>query len=248
MRQLKITTPDHVVFHRPVAGLSTRAAAWFLDQGLLAVVKVGLLVVCSWFGSLGLGVLLPLILLLDGAYFSYFEWRRQGQTPGKRALRLRVATVTGARLTGYEAVLRNVLRLVDNLPVLMLAGGVVAFFDPLGRRLGDLAAGTVVIREKANGTAPPAVEKTRPNTLQENAACRRRILARATRDDRDIAFDLMWRRDALRPESREELFALVAAAFRQRFSLPENDALSDEQLVLDVALILADREDERRSG
>lgn len=244
MRQLKITTPDQVVFRLTAAGLSTRAAAWLFDQAILLALKGGVVyVAASVAGGFGLGLAVPLLMLLDTAYFLYFEWKQAGQTPGKKHFNLRVATIAGARLSFQDVLLRNILRIVDSLPMFMLTGGVCAFLNPLGRRLGDLAAGTMVVREKVGALTLPPVDRDRPNSFRDDPGCRRRILARASKEDRDLAIELMWRRDELRPEAREALFAMLSEKFRERFNLPEDDSLSDEQAVMDVALLLAERDE-----
>lgn len=242
MRQLEITTSDQVTFHLVAAGLPTRTAAWLVDQAFLTVIRLALLLVLSAIGMAMDRMGVTLIMVLDLIYFTYYEWLHEGRTPGKQRFRLRVVSSDGARLTPQAVVVRNIVRLLDLLPLMMLTGGIAAFFDPLGRRLGDLAAGTMVIRERAAAFSLPPADRDRPNTFQENPGCRRRILSRANRDDRDLAVELMWRREELDPEARRELFRRLAGEFTRRFSLPEEAGLSDEQIVLDVALILMERD------
>lgn len=243
VRQLEIVTPDQVVFHLTAAGLATRAYAWFLDQAILLGLKIAAVVAVAFMGSFIFAVIVPLLLFLDSAYYLLFEWSRNGQTPGKKIAGIRVVAVSGARLSFQDVLLRNIVRIADGLPVFMVAGGVCAFLDPLGRRLGDLAAGTMVVHERGDAFTPPPVDRERPNSYRDNAGCRRRILARAGKEDRDLALELMWRREELRPEVREQLFGVLAADFRECFSLPDDVTLSDEQTVMDVALLLAERDD-----
>lgn len=238
MRQLKITTAGQAVFHLRAAGLATRAAAWLCDQAILLAVRLAALYAFAQAGAAGVKYILPLFVLLELAYYLYFEQTGNGQTPGKRRFRLRVVRSDGDRLDFQAVLLRNVVRIVDTMPLLMVAGGLCSWLEPLGRRLGDLAAGTMVVRERDSGFVLPPADRDRPNTFQETPALRRRILARASREERDLAIDLMWRRDGLRPETREELFRLLADMFRRRFSLPEDDSLSDEQMVMGVAMVL----------
>lgn len=242
MRQLEITTSDQVTFHLVAAGLGTRAAAWLVDQALLILIRIAMLVALSLTPILNVEVVVPLFLMLDLLYFTWYEWKMNGQTPGKSRYRLRVVSIDGGSLSFQAVFIRNVVRMLDSLPQLMLVGGATAWFDPLGRRLGDLAAGTMVVREGAGSFSPPPADRDRPNTFHEDPACRRRIMARATREDRDLAVELMWRRDALEPGARHELFHHLAGDFLSRFSLPEVAGLSEEQIVMDVALILADRD------
>src|SRR6185503_8817620 len=81
-------------------------------------------------------------------YAILLEWRWRGQTVGKRLLRLRVIDAHGLQLRFAQIVLRNLIRLVDMLPLLYLVGGLTALLTRTGQRLGDLAANTVVIRER----------------------------------------------------------------------------------------------------
>src|SRR5690606_11178266 len=97
----------------------------------------------------GLAVSLFLIIgfLIDFGYFTVLEIRWRGQTIGKRMFRIRVTSSEGLRLSGNDVLLRNLLRAIDTLPYFMTLGALVASIDPYRRRLGDLAAGTVVIRD-----------------------------------------------------------------------------------------------------
>jgi uncharacterized RDD family membrane protein YckC len=85
-------------------------------------------------------------LLFFGYYF-FFEWLWDGQTPGKRYYGLRVKMTNGLPLTFWPAFIRNVVRLVDFLPLLYGFGTVVAISNSLSQRAGDFAAGTIVVRE-----------------------------------------------------------------------------------------------------
>jgi len=144
------------------AGLGSRFGAAILDFLVLLAITVvvaipfGLLAGAFWltFGTPGLSwfsqVLWgPFTFLLFGlwiVYFSYFE-STTGQTPGKRALGLRVISTATARPPDLgHALVRNVLRIVDWLPGLYLVGFVVALVTPQKQRLGDLLADTVVVR------------------------------------------------------------------------------------------------------
>jgi hypothetical protein len=114
--------------------------------------------------------------------------------------------------------------------------------DQWHRRLGDLGADTIIIRDTRR-SLPQALagEKTRVNTFQTNAALRNRILTRITREERDLIMDLALRRDQIEPAIREQLFSQAATHFRARFALPEDlDYLSDEQTVLNLALVIQD--------
>jgi uncharacterized RDD family membrane protein YckC len=241
--KVEITTPEQVVFRYEAAGLVSRALAWLLDYTIIFAGYLAIILIFAGLGStVGSIFILLGIFVLDFSYFAFFEIRASGQTPGKRIFSLRVISAQGQRLRFADAMIRNLLRPIDVLPLMMVVGGTVAFFDRQHRRLGDMAAETVVIRESRR-LLPQALvaAKTRVNTFQANRAIQQRIMTRITRDERDLVLDLALRRDHLDAATRETIFAEAAAYFRERFALPEDlQHLSDEQTVINLALVIQD--------
>lgn len=245
MVRYRIITPEQVSFHYEVAGLATRGMANILDQIFLVLFVILLAMPAESLkpilGSNLVDALMILsVFIVQFGYFAYFEISRQGQSPGKRIFGLRVISATGGRLTLADVLMRNILRTIDFLPLVYGVGMIVAFFDPYRRRLGDIAADTIVVRD-ARATLPSfeASVRARANTFQSDPVIRQRILARINRDERDLVWDLMLRRDELEPNVRDELFARAAEHFRARYALREDlDYLSDEQTVLNIALVL----------
>jgi uncharacterized RDD family membrane protein YckC len=153
-----IETPEHIVFQHRVAGPARRAVAHLIDLLLcyLAVVLLSALVLVVALGmgsasaamldalSLGVGLILVLLFLAQWVWFFAWEGTR-GDTPGKRALGLRVVTVTGRPIGYTHAALRNVLRAADLLPTGYLAGVAAMALSPRFQRIGDLVAGTLVV-------------------------------------------------------------------------------------------------------
>lgn len=239
---LAITTPELVTFHYETAGLASRALGNLTDMAIVFVLKIVALVALSQIWALGLALTLVSWLLLDLGYFTYYEWKWSGQTPGKRMFNIHVATMSGAKLRLEDLLLRNLLRPIDMLPLVMAVGGVAAFLDPYRRRLGDLAAGTVVVR-KGRRELPAAVAggSDRENVFWSDGAIRGRILARVTKEERDLLMELMLRRDQIDPLPRQDLFRRAADYFRKRYGLPlDVEHLSDEQVVLNIALVIRD--------
>lgn len=236
-----IATPEQVTFFRRPAELPTRAIAWLLDQLAIMGLRIAAATVLFSIGEIGFGLWLVVLLLLDFGYFTLLEWRWAGQTPGKRAMKLRVVSATGARLNAGDLLLRNLLRPIDSLPFTMALGGTVAWIDPYRRRLGDLLAGTLVVRD-VKSELPVALfdNDSRVNSFEADTAVRARILARVDRDERDLLMDLAQRRDQLDPEARAAVFAEARAYFDERLALPDADHLSDEQAVLNLALVVRD--------
>jgi uncharacterized RDD family membrane protein YckC len=142
-----------VVLGYEVAGAGTRLLAQVIDMGVLLLVYI--------IGSIALNALTftsevvaitAAILFLAVLPFAYFlvPEARSGATIGKRALGIRVVTDLGAPIGWRESSIRNLLRLIDFLPAFYLLGGIVAIASPRGKRLGDMAAGTVTVHVSAD--------------------------------------------------------------------------------------------------
>jgi len=151
--ELIVPTPERVSFDYQVAGLGTRAIAQVLDllilTGLLIAVFFGGIAVGSFFNN---SVAFDLIEILGSfvivfGYFWLSEAIWSGQTIGKKAFRLRAVGDRGEPLTFMQAGIRNVVRIVDFLPYGYGVGLVVMFINGKGKRLGDLAAGTLVVKD-----------------------------------------------------------------------------------------------------
>lgn len=190
-RHLAVETPEHVVLDYEVAGLGSRAAAALVDQALvlLLLAAVRMLAMLGARAGLTPGSLGPAVLLLVGfgiwyGYFIFFEALRQGQTPGKRLVGLRVVMATGHAVTTGAAVVRNLLRTADFLPPPYLLGAALVALHPRSRRLGDLVAGTVVVRDRPQDAPSPraavsaAVELTAPLLTDEEYALVQQAMAR----------------------------------------------------------------------
>lgn len=118
-----------------------------------------------------IALLIIVLFLLFTGYFIFFEWLWNGQTPGKRLMKLRVIREDGRPLTLWEAVARNLLRLFDTFPGFILPvysiGLITIFMSRRDQRLGDLFAGTVVVRERADEA--PTFTETFSNPLSDAA-------------------------------------------------------------------------------
>jgi uncharacterized membrane protein SpoIIM required for sporulation/uncharacterized RDD family membrane protein YckC len=167
-RVLDIETPEHVAIGYALADLGSRFVALLLDTLILIVTLAALWIVpawiTSWIGAVppalagwGLGVMTLLSFAVTWGYFIYFEAFRDGQTPGKRRVGIRVVHEGGYPLTVRGAAVRNLIRLVDIQPIpACLVGGVAMLLHPRTQRLGDMAAATVVVRERAITALPEA--------------------------------------------------------------------------------------------
>lgn len=158
---LQIDTPENVVFGYQIAGLGSRFLACFVDTLLISALLLFVNFALAAFLRLtdlatgsdnAVAWLVALFGLLSFAifwgYYIFFETLWNGQTPGKRRNGLRVIRRNGTPVTAGEVVIRNLVRIIDLLPAFYGVGIVAMFIDGQSRRLGDLAAGTLVVRDR----------------------------------------------------------------------------------------------------
>lgn len=150
-----VATPEGCVLELRIAGPVTRARAWLFDFLLRLVGWFALAMLAGVSGSLGWGVFLVGTFLLEWFYPILFEVYMGGQTPGKKACELMVVHDDGRPVGWHGAFIRNTVRFVDFLPVLYGTGYVASLLNADGKRLGDLAAGTVVIHVDRRTALPP---------------------------------------------------------------------------------------------
>jgi uncharacterized RDD family membrane protein YckC len=165
--RIQISTPDHVSLEFELAGPGSRFSAYVIDfifnvLLILAVIFIaylggGLIALRSLARASGgntsvswiLAVVVLVVFLINWGYYVFFEGLRQGSTPGKKRMGIRVIRQDGLPIGLREAALRNLVRAADMLPPpSYILGGLVMHFDPQGRRLGDMVAGTYVVVEK----------------------------------------------------------------------------------------------------
>jgi uncharacterized RDD family membrane protein YckC len=238
-RTFVVRTPEGVFFRYELTGPVERVFAYLFDAALMAGLLLGAVVVLGRLGRLGTPLVFVAFFLIQWGYFLFFEWRQNGSTPGKRIFGIRVIQRLGVRCSLERLVLRNFLRVVDSLPFLYGIGGVVALLNRHGQRLGDLAAGTLLVRlPKPPPPRALADIRTRFNSLRDDPAARARIRERLAPREVELVTGLALRRDLLAREARLELFARTAAYLRRRLRLLGHEGLPDERLVLNVAAVL----------
>jgi uncharacterized RDD family membrane protein YckC len=159
---LIIETPERVPLHFALASIGNRFLACAVDHGLQVFVMLLVALVFLWTGywtQVGsrasqvpkwlLATVIILMFVLWSGYFAIFEWLWNGQTPGKRMLKLRVIREDGRPITVWEAAARNLLRVFDMMPFPFYSIGLVSvFMSSRDQRVGDFVAGTVVVRER----------------------------------------------------------------------------------------------------
>lgn len=243
---LAIETPEGVTFSFELATPVTRSLAWAVDTAASLALAYGALRASEILGALSadwsaaLGVLLYFVISL--VYCIVLEWRWSGQTVGKRLLGLRVIDEHGLRLQLPQVVLRNIMRLIDAPPpMLYLVGGIAALVSRKGQRLGDMAANTVVVRERR--MRRPDLEQIAParyNSLLAFPHLAARLRSVANAEAIGMAVRAVARRDGYDPMARVELFHELADYFHGLVSFPEAaiEGLTDEQYVRSVLRVI----------
>ena len=197
--RLRLETPEGVDLLLSPAGPLVRARAFAVDLAVRGALAVAGLVVLGQLGKLGLGLGLLLLFLLNWWYPVLFEVLNQGRTPGKQLLGLRVVHQDGTPVGWGAALLRNLLRFVDMLPFAYCLGLLSSLAHPAFKRLGDIAAGTLVVyREQA---------EPRPNL--PNAEPERAPMRLDLQEQRAI-LAFAERAGSLSQARREELAGLLA--------------------------------------
>jgi uncharacterized RDD family membrane protein YckC len=146
-----VETPEGIALELRPAGPAARGIAWALDMGIRAAIYIAAGIGLAFLGKAGMGIFAILLFLLEWFYPVLFEVLWEGATPGKRAMGLQVLMEDGRPEGWGPAMLRSLLMFVDFLPALYGAGLVAMLAGKEGRRIGDLAAGTVVVH------APPSI-------------------------------------------------------------------------------------------
>lgn len=242
---LSVRTPEGVAFSFRLASPAIRLAAMIIDLGAISVAWSALARLVGVIAPIsedvaGLAAILGYFLLSEG-YRIVTEWRWRGQTLGKRLLRLRVVDAQGKRLSFEQVALRNLLRFVDAIPLAYLVGGAVAFLNRRGQRLGDLAAGTIVIWEPV--LAMPEFETLlggKYNSLRSQLPVVARLRQSVTPEVAQLACQALVRRDEFEAGARVELFGELAGYIRMVSRVPEElwEGLADEQFVRNVVDVL----------
>jgi uncharacterized RDD family membrane protein YckC len=231
---LTLDTPEGVQLELTLAGVGSRFAAALVDYLIQAVILVALTIVLAYGvgldpsgGGFALAIWLLCYFILFAGYDVAFEVLNSGRTPGKRLNGLRVVRESGAPVTFATSAVRNVLRLVDIIPGSYLVGIAAILATSRNQRLGDLAAGTLVVREPRT---LPAELRLSPSVqvpvAWDTSAIRQ--------DEIDAAGAFLARRYDLTPGARAQIAGEFASRLRPKIGgsvAAESDELFLERLV-----------------
>jgi len=237
--KLTIETPEQIPLEFPLAGIGSRFLAIALDTliqvlGFLMIVFVAeiLLPTAARFTPRALtwaaAIFFLCAFILYSGYYALFEVFWNGQTPGKRLVRLRVISDSGRPITVYEAVVRNLLRIIDQLPGLYVVGIISVFLTARNKRLGDIVAGTVVVHEKA-------MQDSQPDFFAAAASTALSSGLQITAEELELIERFLQRRYDLSPEVRRQSAEQIAGRLRARLGAAQDGAASPEDYLESLA-------------
>jgi uncharacterized RDD family membrane protein YckC len=261
--QLSIETPELVAIEMPLAGIGSRFIAVLVDTLIWAagLLMLGLIFwafqpAVEAFSQISyqwqVAIWLFAVFLLNWGYFTLFEAFCNGRTPGKRVAKIRVIQRSGRPIGFFESLARNLVRYVDQIPFFYAVGVIVMFVTKQHQRLGDLAAGTLVVRDREEesipwndspnrtftaqifSTPPPSAE---PHTLVSLPSVEVGKLSSA---DLEVLEGFFARRLDMSLATRQVLAERIAAAIRAKAGLEQPPGVSTETFLEATARELRD--------
>ncbi|MCD1638978.1 RDD family protein [Stutzerimonas frequens] len=197
--RLRVETPEGVDLLLRPAGLVPRALAFAVDLAIRGAILLALFISLGLLGKFGMGLGALLLFLVQWWYMVLFEVLNQGRTPGKHWLGLRVVHDDGTPVGWASSLTRNLLRFVDLLPFGYFLGALSCLGHPAFKRLGDIAAGTLVVYQEKPAERPalaPAEPVAPPVGL--------------SLDEQRALISFAERQASLSPDRRRELAAILA--------------------------------------
>jgi uncharacterized RDD family membrane protein YckC len=223
--RISVATPEGVTLEVTLAGVGSRFTAALIDQVLRSAILLSFIISSSFVGDgvdLSGGVLLGFFViaafLVQFGYDVLFECLASGRTPGKRWTGLRVVKVGGAPVGFLASVVRNLLRIVDILPGAYVVGILAVLFTRNNQRLGDLAAGTIVVRERRQVTALPRPSAAPPIHPEDMGLW---DVSAISAEDLATVRWFLERRATLAPEARERLAHEIAGRLGPKVAGPQ---------------------------
>jgi len=261
--QLSIETPELVAIQMPIAGIGSRFIALLVDYliwipGILIVGRLFAFFLPSLkaFNSLSeqwaFAIYLFLIFLFNWGYFTLFEAFWNGRTPGKRVARIRVIQRSGRPIGLFESMARNFIRYVDQIPFFYAVGAIAIFVTRDHQRLGDLAAGTLVVRDRIEEASSSNTDTTRTFTAnifappapvsapQKVLSLPDHAVAKLSSADLQVMESFFARRLDMPLDTRHALARRIASAVQGKSGLECPPDTSDETFLEVVARQLRD--------
>ncbi|MCF6174283.1 MAG: RDD family protein [Victivallaceae bacterium] len=246
---IEIKTPEGVSFPLYPASPMLRAAALMIDFLCILVaintVVIPIRLISTISKDTADGLIIIVTFLVAFGYYIAIEWFWDGRSVGKKIFHLRVIDQNGLKLSLPQVLLRNLLRFVDTLPIFYIAGGLSAILSQRWQRLGDIAAGTMVIRERK--MIEPDLSKIladKYNSFRDYPYFAAKARSSITPDEATLIFDFLQRRDKFNDEVRIKLCSRLADYFRSLVEFPPEamENISDERYLRNLVDIVYQRE------
>jgi uncharacterized RDD family membrane protein YckC len=243
-RNVEIATGESVTFSYELAGLGSRFFAVFIDLAIQLAVVIVVLLLILWVSfalpaptkntpltkvedAVLLALLVIATFMLFFGYFIIFEWRWNGRTPGKRLLGIRVVRDGGFPLDFTASVVRNVVRILEFVLGFYAISAVATLLSPQNRRLGDMAAGTIVVRDQR-------YERTSAAALLRDEERDDTLVRELSPAERELVRKYVERRATLDLRARDALAAQIATTIRPKLAA-SFDHIDDDHLLVHLA-------------
>lgn len=262
-REINILTPENVEVKFELAGIGIRFLALLID-GLIqaAVILVLVLIVIGvvsatrfsmnglpdWVATTIIGIVIFIFFVITYGYFLLYEATKNGQTPGKKAMKIRVIRDTGHPVDFRSALIRNLLRVVDQLPSAYLVGFITMFISPQYRRVGDYVAGTLVVKSSIPAIVSNNESASTATTVQSDSNITNVIpqssmiyFGKISKEDYRVVRHFIDRMNQLEPHVANSYATKIAEPIAEKLEM-------DKELIEDPIVLLATvcREWERR--
>ncbi len=240
-RKITIITPENVCIDYELAGIASRCGAALVDHLLQLGLLGGLFLMryltrkyveipgVAW----GVAIISIAAFVINYGYYLYFETVWNGQTPGKRLSRMRVVREEGMPINLYCTAIRNIIRIVDFLPILYMLGGIIVLFSSCNKRLGDYAAGTLVVKERTEWKRSLNTEQIQVVKLTPESKCIRNIELVSPEEFAAIS-RFLDRQTELENNVREHLAERIAAPLIAKLGIEDDGHIRYSLLLAEI--------------
>jgi len=251
-RNVSVRTPESIAFYYELAGLGSRFLAVAIDTLVQVVILIAVFLLAAWampgiqglanvahisaktLESILVAIAIIFLFIVDVGYFVAFETLWNGQTPGKRSIGIRVVRDGGYPVTFMDSVIRNLIRVIEGFPLLDYVPSMIsALISSQNKRLGDLAAGTIVVRDRAFEVTDPK-KWAAGDDRAEAPPPPIHGLDRISDDEYALADRYVARSHMLEPHAAQETAARIAATIRPKLG-EEAARYTDHELLVVVA-------------
>lgn len=237
--ELTIVTPEHVRIRLEPAGVGSRFLATMIDFCIVqGITTLFALIVISVLPRALAGIIyITATFILQWGWHLFFETRKQGRTPGKRALKIRVVDARGLPVSLHQSLVRNITRVLDFAPAFYGIGAIAALASPSHRRLGDIIADTLVVRDAQPLAYRGQLAAERRHNSLRTPRVLRLIRHRISLEERELLLTLCLRAEKMTASARYDLMADVADFYREKLDV-EAESISGENFVRDLTAVL----------